>query len=150
MDRRRNDGNVKTVSPRHRTATSALRNCCFNCRAGRSTKDNVRCTAVEEQLEAKEVQLSQPSSTSLIMISSPTPPLSPSLISHLASVDVNGPIKAVVGKRIAPNRVKRTYRSVLTFEEKKWSITHLFKTFSVLRLGCNAFILAKRSENTVK
>ena len=35
-----------------------------------SHKDNVRCTAVEEQLEAKEVQLPQPSSTSLPMISS--------------------------------------------------------------------------------
>ena len=31
---------------------------------------NVRCTAVEEQPEAKKVQLSQPSSTSLLMISS--------------------------------------------------------------------------------
>ena len=37
---------------------------------GQSHKDNVRCTAVEEQLEAKEVQLSQLSSTSLLMISS--------------------------------------------------------------------------------
>ena len=37
---------------------------------GQSHKDNVRCTALEEQLEAKEVQLSQPSSTSLLMISS--------------------------------------------------------------------------------
>ena len=37
---------------------------------GQSHKDNVRCTAVEEQPEAKEVQLSQPSSTSLFMISS--------------------------------------------------------------------------------
>ena len=37
---------------------------------GQSHKDNVRCTAVEEQTEAKEVQLSQPSSTSLLMISS--------------------------------------------------------------------------------
>ena len=37
---------------------------------GPSHKDNVRCTAVEEQLEAKEVQLSQPSSISLLMISS--------------------------------------------------------------------------------
>ena len=35
-----------------------------------SHKDNVRRTAVEEQPEAKEVQLSQPSSTSLLMISS--------------------------------------------------------------------------------
>ena len=37
---------------------------------GQSRKDNVRYTAVEEQPEAKEVQLSQPSSTSLLMISS--------------------------------------------------------------------------------
>ena len=40
---------------------------------GQRHKDNVRCTAVDEQLgqlEAKEVQLSQPSSTSLLMISS--------------------------------------------------------------------------------
>ena len=40
---------------------------------GQSHKDNVRCTAVDEQLgqlEAKEDQLAQPSSTSLLMISS--------------------------------------------------------------------------------
>ena len=36
---------------------------------GQSHKDNVRCTAVEKQPEAKEVQLSQPSSTSLFLIS---------------------------------------------------------------------------------
>ena len=36
---------------------------------GQNHKDNVRYTAVEK-LEAKEVQLSQPSSTSLLMISS--------------------------------------------------------------------------------
>ena len=60
----------KAVSPCHCAATSALRNCCFNCRAGQSYKDNVRCTAVEEQLERREVQLSQPSSISLLMISS--------------------------------------------------------------------------------
>ena len=39
---------------------------------------NVRCAAVEERPEAKEVQLSQPSSTSLLIISSglrvPAPP----------------------------------------------------------------------------
>ena len=34
---------------------------------GQSHKDNVCCTAVEEQPEAKEVQFSQPSSTSLLM-----------------------------------------------------------------------------------
>ena len=37
---------------------------------GQSHKDNVRCTAVEEQHEANEVQPSQSSSTSLFMISS--------------------------------------------------------------------------------
>ena len=62
-----------------------------------------------------------------------------------------GPRKAVVPGRykIAPNRFKTTYRSVLTFEEKKQSITHLFKTFTGLRLVCNASILAERLENTV-
>ena len=70
MDRRQNNGSVKAVSPRHFPATSALRSCCFNCRAGQSHKDNIRCAAVEEQPEVKEVQLSQPSSTSLLMISS--------------------------------------------------------------------------------
>ena len=69
VDRRQNNGSVKAVSPRHCAVTSALCNCCFNCRAGQSHKDNVHCTAVKEQLEAK-VQLSQPSSTSLLMISS--------------------------------------------------------------------------------
>ena len=47
-------------------------------------------------------------------------------------MDVKGPRKAVLGYQIAPNRFKTTYRSVLTFEEKKQSITHLFKTFSGL------------------
>ena len=42
------------------------------------------------------------------------------------------PVKAVSGHKIAPNRFKTTYRSVLTLEEKKQSITHLFKTFSGL------------------
>ena len=37
---------------------------------GQNHKDNLRCTAVEQQFEAKEVQFSQPSSTSLLMISS--------------------------------------------------------------------------------
>ena len=52
------------------SATSALRSCCFNCRAEQSHKDNVHCSAVEKQPEVKEVQFSQPSSTSLLMISS--------------------------------------------------------------------------------
>ena len=33
VDRRQNNGSVKAVSPRHCPATSALHNCCFNCRA---------------------------------------------------------------------------------------------------------------------
>ena len=73
VDRRQNNGNIKAVSPRHCPATCALRSCCFNCCAGQSHKDNVRCTAVDKQLgqlEAKDVQLSQASSTSLLMISS--------------------------------------------------------------------------------
>ena len=69
MDHRQNNGSVKAVPPRHYAATSALHNCCFNCCTGQSHKDNVRCTAVEEQLKAREVQLSQPSSTSLLMTS---------------------------------------------------------------------------------
>ena len=72
VDRRQNNGSVKAVSPRHCPATCARRNCSFNCCAGQSHKDNVRCTAVDEQLgqlEAKDAQLVQPSSTSLLMIS---------------------------------------------------------------------------------
>ena len=46
---------------------------------------------------------------------------------------LKGPRKAVVAYKIAPDRFKTTYRSVLTFEEKKQSITHLFKAFSGLR-----------------
>ena len=49
---------LRRCPPRHCAATTAPRNCCFNCRAGQSHKDNVRCTAVEEQPEAKEFQLS--------------------------------------------------------------------------------------------
>ena len=69
VDRRQNNRSVKAVSPRHCPATSALRNCCLTA-VQDSHKDNVCCTAVEEQPEAKEVQLSQPSSTSLLIISS--------------------------------------------------------------------------------
>ena len=73
VDRRQNNGSVKAVSPRRCPATCTLCNCFFNCCAGQSHKDNVRCTAVDEQLgqlEEKDVQLAQPSSTSLLMISS--------------------------------------------------------------------------------
>ena len=34
--RRKNNGSVKAVSPRHCAATSAPRSCCINCRAGQS------------------------------------------------------------------------------------------------------------------
>ena len=50
VDRRQNNGSVKTVSPRHCPATCALRNCSFNCCAGQNHYDNVRCTAVDGQL----------------------------------------------------------------------------------------------------
>ena len=65
-----NNGSVKAVSPRCYAVTSAPRNCCFNCCAWQSDKDKVCCTAVEEQVEVKEVQLSPSSPTSLFMISS--------------------------------------------------------------------------------
>ena len=66
VDRRQNNGSVKAVSPRHCPATCALRSCCFSyCAWAESQRQ-----CVDEQLEAKEVQLSQPSSTSLFMISS--------------------------------------------------------------------------------
>ena len=42
-----NDQNVMAVSLRHCTATSVLCNCCLNCCAGQSHKDNVHSTAVE-------------------------------------------------------------------------------------------------------
>ena len=47
LDLHQNNGSVKAVSLRHCAAASVLRNCCFNCCAGQSHKDNVRCTAVE-------------------------------------------------------------------------------------------------------
>ena len=55
VDHRQNNGSVKAVSPRHRVASSVLVccNCCFKFCAGESHKDNVRCTAVEEQLKQK-------------------------------------------------------------------------------------------------
>ena len=59
MDRRQNNGSVAHCAIAVLTAV-----------LGQTHKDNVRCTAVDEQLKAKEVQLSQPSSTSLLMISS--------------------------------------------------------------------------------
>ena len=41
-------------------------NCCLNCCAEQSHKDDVRSTAVEEKLKQKLVQLSEPSSTSVL------------------------------------------------------------------------------------
>ena len=63
MDRRQNNGSVKAVSPRHCTATCALQQLLFQLLCLDSHKDNVRCTAVDEQLgqlEAKEVNLLSP------------------------------------------------------------------------------------------
>ena len=44
-------------------------NCCFNSCAKQSHNDNVRSTTVEEHLKERLVQLSEPSSTSLLFIS---------------------------------------------------------------------------------
>ena len=55
MDRRQNNGIA---------IAQRLVHCAIAVSAAVVGKDNVRCTAVEEQPEAKEVQLSQPSSTS--------------------------------------------------------------------------------------
>ena len=44
---------LRQWGPRHCVATSILRDCCFNCCAKQSRKDNVRSSAVEKQLEAK-------------------------------------------------------------------------------------------------
>ena len=38
VDRRQYNGSVKAVSPPHCAATSALRSCCFNCRAETSER----------------------------------------------------------------------------------------------------------------
>ena len=51
---------------RHCEATSVLRNCGFNCCAKQS---QVRSTVVEEQLKQKTAHLSEPSSTSLLLVS---------------------------------------------------------------------------------
>ena len=73
MDRRQNNGSVKAVSPRHLPSDLCTAQLLFQLLCLGSHKDKVRCTAIDEQLgqlEAKEVQLWQPSSTSLLMISS--------------------------------------------------------------------------------
>ena len=56
VGRRQNNGFVTVVSPRHCAAARRLDAIAVSA-AGQSPKDNVRCTAVEEQLEAKKVQL---------------------------------------------------------------------------------------------
>ena len=49
--------NVKAVSVWHCAVTTTPRNCCPNCYAEQSHKDNVRCW---ETTEAEEVQLLSP------------------------------------------------------------------------------------------
>ena len=72
MDRRQNNGNVNGGVPSPLPSDLCTAQFLFQLPCLGSHKDNitVRCTAAEEQLEAKEVQLSQPSSTSLLVISS--------------------------------------------------------------------------------
>ena len=45
---------VKAVSVRHCAATTTPRNCCPNCYAAQSHKDNVRSSAVGKQLKQKK------------------------------------------------------------------------------------------------
>ena len=47
VDRRQNNQNVKAVSPRRCGATSILGNCCLDCCAEQSHKENDRSTAAE-------------------------------------------------------------------------------------------------------
>ena len=47
----------------------------------------------------------------------------------VTAVSLKGPRNAVFVYKIAPNRFKTTYMSVLTFEQIKQYITHLFQTF---------------------
>ena len=58
MDRRQNNGSVKAVSLAIAQRLVHRATAVSTALLGQSHKDNVRCTAVEEQLEAKEVQLS--------------------------------------------------------------------------------------------
>ena len=85
VDRRQNNGSVKAVSPRHCPATSAPRNCCFNCRAWAESQGQCplhRCwgTTRSERSSTFAAQLHLPtrdlfwanlrsSSTSLLLIS---------------------------------------------------------------------------------
>ena len=69
MDHRQNSGSVKAVSPRHCAVTSALCNCCFNCRVGQSQGQcPLHCCWGTTQ--SKRSPTFKPSSTSLLMISS--------------------------------------------------------------------------------
>ena len=70
VDHRQNNNYVKAVgdlASAKQLVYSA--NCCFNSCAEQSHKDNVHSTAVEKQLKQRAVQLSEPSSTSLLLIS---------------------------------------------------------------------------------
>ena len=60
VDRRQNNKNDQTVSSRHCIASSVPRNCCFNCCAEQSQKDNVRSTAVEKQPKQKKSNFLSP------------------------------------------------------------------------------------------
>ena len=54
MDRRQNNRMFKAVSVRHCAATTAPRNCCPNCHAEQSHKDNVRSSLAGKQLKQKK------------------------------------------------------------------------------------------------
>ena len=73
VDRRQNNRMlIKAVSVRHCAATTAPRNCCPNCYAEQSHKDNVRSSAVGKQLKQKKsnsLSLCLAQLTSLLLIS---------------------------------------------------------------------------------
>ena len=74
---------------------------------GQSHKDNVRCTAVEEQPEAKGAEISQPSSTSLPMISS-----GPRVQLHLPALALTcNPVMTHTGECECVTAVSRDRRS---------------------------------------
>ena len=60
VDRRQNNRSVKAMSPCHCTATSALRNCCFNCRAGAVTRTMSVALLLRNNLKRKKSNFCSP------------------------------------------------------------------------------------------
>ena len=69
VDRRQNNYVRAAGTSQVRSSLCATFKRYFNCCVEQSHNDSVRNTTVEEQLKQKVVQLSEPSSTSLLLIS---------------------------------------------------------------------------------